>query len=33
MRIKTKEKEVGQDYRKAINAGRRSGSGKHACDN
>ena len=32
-RIKTKIKEVRQDYRKAVNERRRSGSGKLVCDN
>ena len=31
--IKTKVKEVRQDYRKALNEVRRSGSGKLVCDN
>ena len=33
LRIKTKVNEVRQDYRKAINQGRRSGSGKLVCYN
>ena len=32
-RIKQKTKDIRQDYRKAVNEGRRSGSGKIVCDN
>lgn len=32
-RIKTKSKEIRQNYRKAVGEGRRSGSGKIVCDN
>jgi hypothetical protein len=32
-RVKTKAKEIRQNYRKAVTEGRRSGSGKVVCDN